>query len=219
MPPDVPATVNAGVVVGVATEIRPPVNETLVTVPDVAGAAQTAVPPLTVRTLPVEPILRDATDAAPFPSNNDPVAQPVGITKAKVPLVVTGLPVMVNPVGALNATLVTVPVGAAPLDAAVISPFALTVMLAYVNEPTLPFTVAKVNALEPEVVASPEISDAVKGFPPRTTPVNVLPVAVPPLAIGTIEKVAVGAEPAPPPKTKSPAGSTPEAAQADAEEK
>ena len=37
MPPDVPATVNAGVVVGVATEIRPPVNETLVTVP--VGAA------------------------------------------------------------------------------------------------------------------------------------------------------------------------------------
>jgi hypothetical protein len=33
MPPLVPATVNAGVVVGVATEIRPPVKETLVTVP------------------------------------------------------------------------------------------------------------------------------------------------------------------------------------------
>lgn len=33
MPPLVPATVSAGVVVGVATEIKPPVKETLVTVP------------------------------------------------------------------------------------------------------------------------------------------------------------------------------------------
>ena len=33
MPPDVPATVRAGVVVAVATEMMPPVNETLVTVP------------------------------------------------------------------------------------------------------------------------------------------------------------------------------------------
>ena len=33
MPPEVPATVNAGVVVGVATEIMPPVKPTLVTVP------------------------------------------------------------------------------------------------------------------------------------------------------------------------------------------
>jgi hypothetical protein len=35
MPPDVPATVKAGVVVAVATEIMPPVNPTLVTVPAV----------------------------------------------------------------------------------------------------------------------------------------------------------------------------------------
>ena len=119
----------------------------------------------------------------------------------------------------VKETLVTVPVGAAPLDAAVIRPFALTVILAYVNDPTLELTVAKVNALEPEVVASPEISAAVKGFPPRTTPVKVLPVAVPPLAMGTTEKDAVGAAPAPPPNTKSPAGSTPEDAHEDAEEK
>jgi hypothetical protein len=33
MPPDVPATVNAGVVLAVATEIKPPVKLTLVTVP------------------------------------------------------------------------------------------------------------------------------------------------------------------------------------------
>jgi hypothetical protein len=106
------------------------VNPTVVTVPDVAGAAHIAVPPLTVRTFPVEPIPRDATEAAPLPSNNAPVAQPVGITKAKVPLPVTGLPVMVKPVGAPNDTLLTVPVGAAPLAAAVINPLALTVMLA-----------------------------------------------------------------------------------------
>jgi hypothetical protein len=109
MPPEVPATVNAGVLVAVATDIKPPVNPTLVTVPDVAGAAHIAVPPLTVRTFPVEPIPRDATEAAPFPSNNEPIAQPVGITKANVPLPVTGLPVMVKPVGAPNDTLVTVP--------------------------------------------------------------------------------------------------------------
>jgi hypothetical protein len=44
MPPDVPATVNAGVLVGVATEIKPPVKPTLVTVPPVAGDAQTVLP-------------------------------------------------------------------------------------------------------------------------------------------------------------------------------
>lgn len=114
---------------------------------------------------------------------------------------------------------VTVPVGADPLEAAVIKPLALTVMLAYVNEPTLEFTVAKVKALEPEVVASPLISDAVKGLPPRTMPVSVLPVAVPPFAMGTTENEAVGAEPAPPPSTKSPAGKTAEDAHVDAEEK
>jgi hypothetical protein len=37
IPPLVPATVNAGVVVGVATDIRPPVNPTEVTVPVPAG--------------------------------------------------------------------------------------------------------------------------------------------------------------------------------------
>jgi hypothetical protein len=79
-----------------------------------------------------------------------------------------------------------------------------------VNEPTLLLTVAKVNALVPEVVASPLISEAVNGFPPRTIPVSVAPVAVPPFAIGTIENEAVGAAPAPPPRTKSPAGSTAE---------
>ena len=71
-------------------------------------------------------------------------------------------------------------------------------------------TVASVSALEPDVVASPLISAAVNGLPPRTMPVSVLPVAVPPFAMGTTENEAEGATPAPPPSTKSPAGSTAE---------
>lgn len=47
IPPEVPATVSAGVVVGVATEIKPPVNDTEVTVPDV-GVAQCAAVALVV---------------------------------------------------------------------------------------------------------------------------------------------------------------------------
>lgn len=57
----------------------------------------------------------------------------------------------VNPVGAVVWTnSITVPEGItvplAPLDAAVIKPFALTVMLALVNEPTFELTVASVPA-------------------------------------------------------------------------
>jgi hypothetical protein len=59
-----------------------------------------------------------------------------------------------------------------PFDAAVIKPLALTVMLAFVNEPTLELTVASVRAFDPDVVASPLISDAMGGEPPRTNPVN-----------------------------------------------
>ena len=56
MPPDVPAIVNAGVVVGLATETMPPVHPTLVTVPLVAGAAQDGAPPVVaVNTCPVVP--------------------------------------------------------------------------------------------------------------------------------------------------------------------
>ena len=49
MPPLVPATVNAGVVVGLATEIKPPVKPTLVTVPEpppaTAVSLHTGTPP------------------------------------------------------------------------------------------------------------------------------------------------------------------------------
>ena len=57
MPPEVPATVNAGVVVAVATEINPPVKDTLVTVP-VVGVVQVmavAPPAWDVKTCPAEP--------------------------------------------------------------------------------------------------------------------------------------------------------------------
>jgi hypothetical protein len=121
-------------------------------------------------------------------------------------------------VPSLFVTEVTPP-PAVPLAAAVIKPLALTVILALVNEPTLAFTVARVNALEPEVVASPLISDAVNGLPPRTIPTSVLPAPVPPLETGTIENEAVGAAPAPPPNTKSPAGSIAEDAHVVAVEK
>jgi hypothetical protein len=107
-----------------------------------------------------------------------------------------------------------------PLAAAVIKPFALTVMLALVNDPTLPLTVARVKALEPEVLPSPLISEAVKAEAlPRISPVRVFPVPVPPLATGTTENVAVGVDPAPPPNIKFPAVKAPEEAQVDAEEK
>jgi hypothetical protein len=56
-------------------------------------------------------------------------------------------------VPALNE--VTVPLPPLPFAAAVISPLALTVMFALVNDPTLELTVARVSALEPLVVASP----------------------------------------------------------------
>ena len=111
-------------------------------------------------------------------------------------------------------------VGAAPLDAAVTRPFPFTVMLAYVKDPTLEFTVASVSALEPEVVASPLISAALKAEEsPRTRPVNVLPVPVPPLATGTTENVVVGGFPAPPPKTNCPEASAAEEAHVVAPEK
>ena len=115
---------------------------------------------------------------------------------------------------------VTVPLLLDPFAAAVTRPFAFTVMFAFVNEPTLLFTVASVSALELEVVASPLISAAVKAEEsPRTRPVNVLPVPVPPLATGTTENVVVGGFPAPPPKTNCPEASAAEEAHVVAPEK
>ena len=64
---------------------------------------------------------------------------------AKVPLVVIGEPEIDKNAGTVAATLVTVP-PAVPLDTAVINPLALTVTLAFVNEPTLALTVASVPA-------------------------------------------------------------------------
>jgi hypothetical protein len=55
MPPEVPATVNAGVDVGVPTEINPPVKETLVTVPVLVPhvGQEMAVPVTTIGEVPV----------------------------------------------------------------------------------------------------------------------------------------------------------------------
>ena len=49
-----------------------------------------------------------------------------------------------------------------------------------------PFTFTTVTTLDPLVVASPESSEAVRGLPPRTIPLNVLPVPVPPLEIASV---------------------------------
>ena len=68
IPPDVPAIVNAGVVVAVATETIPPVQLTLVTVPLPAGLDQDgAAPVVAVRTCPVVPVAvaEGATPAPP----------------------------------------------------------------------------------------------------------------------------------------------------------
>jgi hypothetical protein len=54
---------------------------------------------------------------------------------ASVPAVVIGDPPTDNSVGTVIATLVTVPVGAAPLDALVTTPCAFTVIAEYVYEP------------------------------------------------------------------------------------
>ena len=74
---------------------------------------------------------------------------------------------------------------------------------------SVPFRPMAVAALEPLVVTSPDSSAAVRGEPPRTSPVSVLPVPVPPLLTGTVAKDAVVHAPAPPPSTKSPLGSAP----------
>jgi hypothetical protein len=72
-----------------------------------------------------------------------------------------------------------------PFEAAVIRPFPLTVILAFVKLPTLEFTVASVKAFDPDVVASPLISAPVIAEPlPRTSPTSVEPVPVPPCIIG-----------------------------------
>lgn len=67
IPPDVPAIVNAGALVGLAMETIPPVQLTLVTVPLVAGDAQDGAPlVVAVRTCPVVPAAV-ATGVAPAP--------------------------------------------------------------------------------------------------------------------------------------------------------
>ena len=90
----------------------------------------------------------------PFGEARNRFADSLVPVSARVPEVVIGEPPTVNQGGAVKATLVTVPGPPDPFAAAVINPLALTVMLAFVNEPTLLLTVARV-ATAPEVVKSP----------------------------------------------------------------
>lgn len=75
---------------------------------------QTAVMPVEVRHCPLVPIPKGATEFAPFPRSSDPVDQPEGIPSVKAPVVLTGEPEVVKPVGAVRPTLVTVPEDPAP---------------------------------------------------------------------------------------------------------
>jgi hypothetical protein len=59
IPPLVPATVNAGVVVGVPTEIKPPVNDTLVTVAELVLQVEQAIAPaaeIVIGDVPLNPL-------------------------------------------------------------------------------------------------------------------------------------------------------------------
>lgn len=88
-----------------------------------------------------------------------PVAVPIVRAVVRIgaeTIVITGVVVVVATVAFASAevTEVTVPLPPLPVLAAVIRPFAFTVTLAFVKEPTLEFTVARVRAVAP--VASPE---------------------------------------------------------------
>ena len=56
IPPEVPATVKAGVVVAVATDTNPPVQLTEVTVPSALSVDHAGTPPDTIKCCPVVPI-------------------------------------------------------------------------------------------------------------------------------------------------------------------
>jgi hypothetical protein len=120
IPPEVPATVNAGVVVGVATEIKPPVNATEVTVPVPAG--KSAVTSARKVGAPVPPVAG--------PANTEFCAALSSVKVSTGVVVGVATDVVKSGLSAPALNVVTVPVGAAPLAAAVIRPLAFTVMLA-----------------------------------------------------------------------------------------
>ena len=130
MPPDVPAIVNAGVVVAVATETMPPVQLTLVTVPLVAGDAQDgALPVVAVKTCPVVPAAEEAQVDALEKYGTPPLVP--ATVRARVPELVIGDPATeIRPPVNDWATLVTVPDVTEPLDAEVMRPCWSTVMFA-----------------------------------------------------------------------------------------
>ena len=82
-PPLVPATVNAGVVVAVATEIMPPVKLTLVTVPLDPPLAAMLMPPAELVMLIPDPAVNVANEyPVPFPIGSWPS---VGVADSAVP--------------------------------------------------------------------------------------------------------------------------------------
>ena len=72
-----PAIVNAGVVVAVATDTIPPVQPTLVTVPIVASVDQLGTPPDTIRCCPVVPTASLAKVLTPLAYTMSPAAYDV----------------------------------------------------------------------------------------------------------------------------------------------
>jgi len=118
MPPDVPAIVNAGVVVGVPTDTMPPVQPTDVTVPEPppAGVAQVPSPRQKVELVAPVPLLRFPTGKLPVTwlAKLTPVNAPPSV---KLPVLVTvpdsAMPLTV-PVPATDVT-VPAPAGVAQL--------------------------------------------------------------------------------------------------------
>ena len=186
MPPLVPATVKAGVVVGLATVIMPPVKLTLVTVP-VVGVVQIGTPaPALVNTWPDVPAAVKAY-AVPVPYGTAPA---VGVAAPFVPpLAITSVPASV-----------TAPVVAVAGVSPVVPPDQLkTPVLLIVTLPVAPDTEMPVPAI---LVSTPVLATVIVPKPLVTeipTPVpNVLREYPVPLPINSWPLVGIVPKPVPP---------------------
>jgi hypothetical protein len=110
----------------------------------VANCAELILGVVSVGDVPKTPAPEPVDVVAPVPPLATGNAVPDRLI-ANVPLVVIGEPEIDKNAGTVAATDVTLP-PAGPLEAAVTNPLELTVTLAFVNEPTFAFTVAKVPA-------------------------------------------------------------------------